>query len=35
MDLYQIRKKYIDDNIIVSFSSIGIANICDYVICDM
>lgn len=34
MDLYQIRKKYIDDNIIVSFSSIGIANICDYVICD-
>ena len=34
MDLYQIRKKYINENIIVSFSSIGIANMCDYVICD-
>ena len=34
MDLYQHRKKHIDENIIVSFSSIGIANLCDYVICD-
>jgi len=34
MNIYDARKRYISDNIKISFTSIGIANICDYVICD-
>lgn len=34
MDLYTYRKKQISQHILVSFTSIGIANLCDYVICD-
>lgn len=33
-DLYSQRKKLITENIVVNFTSIGIANICDYAICD-
>lgn len=31
---YDERKKYITQNIIVNLTSIGIANLCDYAICD-
>jgi hypothetical protein len=34
MSIYNIRKDFITNNIIVHFTSIGIANLCDYVICD-
>ena len=34
MDIYERRKEYINKNINISFSSIGIANLCDYVYCD-
>lgn len=34
MNIYEDRKKEINKNIIISFSSIGIANLCDYAYCD-
>ena len=34
MNLHNEQKRYISDNIKISFTSIGIANLCDYVICD-
>jgi hypothetical protein len=34
MSLFNIRKNFISNNIVVNFTSTGIANLCNYAICD-